>query len=223
MLFRKKYNIEDIGRLTKLKSPERKNYSIVIIDDDLTMAKKELLGSLGFVVTILRDIDNINEIQNFDIIVCDVRGVGKKYDSKYGGAFIIKEIAHHYPQKYIIVCSGSTFKVNYAQYFRLADSELDKGSDSTEWAKVLDGGIKNLSSPELVWERTRKNFITNEVPTEIINKIEQAFIKSIVKKDSQILDKLVTKNQNLLSNEYVAFAANSLVSYTSSILGSLIA
>lgn len=220
-LFRKKYELDELKKLVQLKKPERRNYSIVIIDDDLTMAKKDLLGSLGFIVTILRDINSVQEIQSFDIIICDIRGVGKRYNSKYGGAFIIQEITQHYPQKYVIVCSGSTFKVNYSEYFRLADSQLNKGSDSTEWARVLDKGIKELSSPIFVWERTRKNFISNEVPSETINKIEQAFIKSIIKNNTSFLNKQIDRSSNLLSNEYVAFATNALVSYTTSILSTL--
>ncbi len=218
MIWRKKYDISDLTSAISFKDPVRKNFSIAVIDDDLDYPIKDLLQNLDFVITKFDDIKSINEIQGFDIVVCDIRGVGKSFDSKYGGGYVVKEISDKYPQKYIIICSGSMFKIDFAEYFKIADKYIKKDADLSEWSMVLYNAILELSSPINYWERTRLNFKRRNLDSRIINRIEQEYIRSVIKKDTKYLHKIIMKNKSNLSNEYVAFAVNTLLNFTISLI-----
>ena len=221
-LFHKKYDLEYLKSYVISKKPERGNYSIAIIDDEQELAITKILRTQGFVISHFHDINSINEIQGFDIVICDIRKVGKVFDSKYGGAFVVKEIVNKYPQKYVIISSGSLFQVDYNEYFKMADSYIKKDADSSEWTDVLDKAISALNDPYFFWERTKKFLISKKIELSIVNKIEQNYIKSFAKKDGKYLSSSINKNKSYLSNEYVSFALNTLMSFTTSIISNLI-
>jgi len=220
-LLNKKYDLEKLKLYEIDKKPERKSYSIAIIDDERELPIIKILKK-HFTILHLRDIDSINDIQKFDIVICDINDVGKVFNSKYGGAIIVKEILNNYPQKYVIISSGSVFEVDYNEYFKMADSFIKKGADSSEWINVLDKAISTLNEPYFLWERTRQFLIHKKVNTSIVNKIEQSYIKSIEKKDSKYLTSSINSNKSYLSNEYVSLALNTLMSFTTSIISNSI-
>jgi len=220
-LFNKKYDLEYLKLCETNNKPERSNYSIAIIDDEIELPIIKILER-HFAISHLHDIDSINQIQGFHIVVCDIKDVGKTFDSKYGGALLVKEILSKYPQKYVIISSGCVFAVDYNEYFKMADSYIKKGADSSEWIAVLDKAISTLNEPFFLWERTRKFLIHKNVNTSIVNKIEQSYIKSIAKKDSKYLTSSIYSNKSYLSNEYVSLALNTLIGLTTSIISNII-
>jgi hypothetical protein len=218
---KQRYNLESLKAIENPVLRERKGFNILIIDDDVFPLLDPLRKS-GFALTKLEDINDVYELKSFDIIVCDIRGVGAVFESKFAGAHLIKEIYRKYPHKYLIVYSGSTFKVDYNEYFRLADKNVKKGTDLSEWVEILDFAIKSLSNPYTQWERTRKFLQSNDVDPLTISELEQSYIKSILNKKIKFLNRTLNKNKSLMSNEYVAFAMNTLSSFATSIISNLL-
>ncbi len=222
MIWKKKLELSKLIEIGSIKPLQRSNFSIVVIDDDYDYPIKQILLNLNFVVTQYNDIENIKQIQPFDIVICDIRDVGKAFDSKYGGGYIVKEISLNYPLKYIIICSASTFDVDFNEYFQLSDKSIVKGADSSDWTRILDNAIAELSSPVKIWGRTRKYLIANNVSLKIINNIEQGYIRSYLKGDSKLLSRSLKKNQSLLSNEYVSLTLNTLLNLTTNLISNAI-
>lgn len=220
-MFKKKYSITDLESIISIKSPTRSDYPIVIIDDE-DYPIKELLQNMGFMVTHINDITTIHELEAYYIVVCDIRNVGKSFDSKYGGAYIIKELYKKYPQKYRIICSGSVFNVDYNEFFKLADKSIKKGADSSDWSDILDSAINEISSPTYVWERSRAALKECNIDSKVINKIEQGYLRAIIKRDNKILDKVLTKNNSILSGDGAKFIVSALSSITANIISKII-
>jgi len=220
MIWKNNLELTELIKIGSIKPLHRSNFSIIVIDNNDSYPIKQLLLNLDFVVTQFKDIENIKQLQPFDIIICDIREVGRAFDSKYGGAYIVKEISLNYPLKYIIICSGSTFKVDFNEYFQIADKSIKKGADLSEWSIILDKAIAELSSPIKIWERTRKYLLTCNISHKIINNIEQEYIRSYLKGDSKYLSRSIRKNQSLLSNEYVLLSLNTLLNLTTSLISS---
>lgn len=91
------------------RAAKRRAVKIAVIDDQ-NFALKPALERLEYRVTELGDIDSIDQVAVFDIILCDIQGVGGKFQSPQQGAFVVKEIRRQFPEKFIVAFSGGGIK-----------------------------------------------------------------------------------------------------------------
>jgi hypothetical protein len=99
---------------------ERRDTVKIAVVDDQPFSPEQNLRNAGFRVDSIGDIKNIEELEPYQIILCDLQGVGAHFDSKYQGGFIINEIKRNYPEKFVIAYTGGSLDpavVNYAQSF----------------------------------------------------------------------------------------------------------
>lgn len=121
------YSIKDLNVPSlKLKNIERINIPILVIDDN-EFEYLQHLKNHRFDLTYFDDIQSIESTKEYEIILCDINGVGKKFKSKYEGAHVISEIHKKYPFKTIIAYTGHTHDPSYNRFFKLADYNLQKG------------------------------------------------------------------------------------------------
>ena len=179
--FFKRYSLEDI-KLTNFDTSKRLNYKILCIDDQ-GFSKEDNLRRNNFNITTVIDIDNIEFVSEYDIVICDIQGVGKKLGSDYEGAHLIAEIKKRFPLKKVIAYSGQTFNTDYNSYFQLADLTLNKDTDLEDWIDFLDDLIKSLVDPYEIWISIRKYLIEKNIPTHIVSTIESDYINATMKKD----------------------------------------
>lgn len=163
---------------------------IAVIDDELFAAQQTLKNN-GYDINVLGDIKNLDEVENYNIILCDLQGVGRHLDGKNQGAFLINEIKRNSPEKFVIAYTGGalsdeiTTKANES-----ADAFLRKDADVQEWRDKLDDYIERVSNPIIVWRRQRDALVRKNVSTLDILKLEDAFVKAIQKRDPYIFSKL---------------------------------
>jgi hypothetical protein len=158
---------------------KREKVRIAVVDDQ-PFAPEQNLRNAGFQVDSIGDIKNIGELEPFQIILCDLQGVGAHFDSKYQGGFIINEVKRNYPEKFVLAYTGGSLDVavvSYAQTF--ADDFLKKDADINEWRDKLDEVIGLLSNPLEVWRRQRDALVDADVSTLEILKLEDAFVRSV--------------------------------------------
>ena len=179
--FFKRYSLEDI-KLTNFDTSKRLNYKILCIDDQ-GFSKEDNLRRNNFNITTVIDIDNIEFVSEYDIVICDIQGVGKKLGSDYEGAHLIAEVKKRFPLKKVIAYSGQTFNTDYNSYFQLADLTLNKDTDLEDWIDFLDDLIKSLVDPYEIWISIRKYLIEKNIPTHIVSTIESDYINATMKKD----------------------------------------
>ena len=199
MLWRKKYNLSELQDIINLVKIERYETRIAIIDDQ-NIALIPRIKKHNFNITHFKDIENIDDLLRFKIIICDIQGVGKKLGSKFEGAHLISEIKREYPLKYVIAFSGKSFDPTYNKFFKLCDDVMQKGSDINDWVNCLDLAISNYLDPIYNWESARKTLLEYNISLDEISKLEQAFIKTLLRKDISIYNKLIKKNQTSYSN-----------------------
>ena len=206
MLWEKKYALIDLREIINSLNIDRNETRIAIIDDQ-NIALIPKIKKHSYNITHFKDIENINDLQKFKVIICDIQGVGKKFGSKYEGAHLISEIKKEYPLKYVVAFSGKSFDPTYNKFFKMCDDVMQKGSDINEWVTCLDLAIKNTINPKYNWEIARKTLLESNVSLNEISKIEQAFIKTIIKNDISIYNKLIIKNQDSYSNAVSTISA----------------
>ena len=57
---------------------------VLIIDDD-ELELEKTLRRIGYSVTWKKDVDVLDDVENYSIIICDYKGVGLKFNSEFEG------------------------------------------------------------------------------------------------------------------------------------------
>ena len=147
------------------------------------------------------------------MIVCDIRGVGAAFQSKYQGAHVLAEIRARFPDKYLIAFTGMTYDATYNSKLAKADISATKDIDTEAWSQILETGIKEVTDPVRRWLRFRKHLLEMNIDLYEIFRLEQAFIASIENEDSKLLtDRSSSSPFSKETKELVATFAASAVS-----------
>lgn len=209
-----KYTISDLSETTILQtlniSELRKKVEILIIDDEEPVALP-FLRQNGFHITHKFDIDNINDVSSYSIILCDIRGVGNALGSSRQGAFVIKEIKRRYPDKQVIAYTGSSYDPSYNNDINLADHVISKGIALDDWVSIIDSQIEKVISPIFQWNRLRKSLLDCGASTIYVAKLEDRYVRAIKSKNFSSLQKLANetdeKTRTIVSDFLVSVCA----------------
>lgn len=217
----KRYSISDLEALRKAHSINRKNFQIAVIEDKVFPCLDELRNH-QYNITVFPDIARLSVLADFDIVISDIKGVGKHFGSSLEGAHMIEEIHKRFPNKYLIAYSGSTYNPTYNRYFKLCDDTKKKSVDVHEWVTTIDRALELINDPVFQWEKTRQILISQRFSLEQISSIEKAYAKSILKKNMSSLEKVVTKNQSYSDSPLSKIAIDSIAAFCSSFISNLI-
>jgi DNA-binding NtrC family response regulator len=166
----------------------RSTVRIAIVDDEKFLARPNL-ASYGYDISELPDLRSISEVQSFDIVLCDLMGVGANFDKNLGGASIIKELKTNYPNKYVIAYTGARANSTEASSAKeFADEFLKKDAEISKWVEKLDDAIEYVSDPYERWLTARQGLIDAEVDIRRIVEFESAYVKSIKSKDGKFTE-----------------------------------
>ncbi|ENQ8649518.1 hypothetical protein ACEQ8A_003171 [Vibrio fluvialis] len=177
----------------------KRNVVDILCIDDQGLQYEEIIRKHGFSIRVTKDIEDIKDVSSYPVVICDIKGVGKAFNSFYEGGHIIQEIKRHYPSKVVIAFSGHQFDAKYNKYFKMSDYVLSKDIDSDQWVDILDDTVKKITSPIEQWKRIRQYLIDNDVSTKTIFTLEQSYIEAILSKNSGKFS--TEKNLSLLSSD----------------------
>jgi hypothetical protein len=173
-------SIKDLNKASlKLNKVDRIKVPVLVIDDN-EFEYLEHLKNHRFDITYFSDIQSIESAQGYEVILCDINGVGKIFDSKYEGAHVISELYKKYPFKTIIAYTGYTHDPTYNKFFRLADYVFKKDLDGDEWVENLDNAIESAVNPQKKWLKLRDFLIKNNVSLFEIVKLENEYVNNII-------------------------------------------
>lgn len=196
------YSIENTRHFfrDKLQNQSSRNnrelISICAIDDQ-PFAPLTNLNSYGYSIKQLSDIKRIDEVAQYNIILCDIIGVGMYFDKNLQGASIISEIKKEYPEKIVIAYTGAARNKLAAKQAELrADKILTKDTTIEKWIETLDFFIRDTIDPYRIWNKIRIRLIELEISTKDILIIEDAFVRSFEEKDKNFdaLKKIISKS-----------------------------
>src|SRR4051812_32693639 len=91
----------------------------ILVVDDQEFPYLEVLRQHGFNLTFFNDISDVRQVNNFPVVVCDIKGVGKSFKSKYEGAHVIAEIKKYFPTKILIAFTAHMFDSSFNKYFAM--------------------------------------------------------------------------------------------------------
>lgn len=192
----------------------KKEIEILVIDDN-EFPFLTVLQQYEFNIKQKNDLTHLSDVAEFDIILCDIRGVGKFLESNFEGANLIKELKTKYPSKIIIAYTANDYDATFQQYLNFADSIVPKGSFSVEdWVSLLTKTLYECVDPSIQWKRTRTALLNAGVSTVEVAKYESQYVKAVKSGSFESINKLYGKKNNE--------AAKIMVELASSILAKLI-
>lgn len=205
--------IKDLDKPSlRLNKVDRIKVPILIIDDN-AFEYLDHLKNHRFDLTYFEDIQSIESAKEYEIILCDINGVGKKFESKFEGAHVISELHKKYPFKTIIAYTGYTHDPTYNKFFKLADFVLKKDLDGDEWVESLDIAIDSAVNPQKRWIKLRNFLIENNVSLFEIVKLENEYVRTIL--EGKSLENFPSKK---LSDEIDKDIRAVIQSFTASII-----
>lgn len=206
-------------RISKLHTPsralnklKREDVKMVLIDDE-EFPYYDLLRQHKFNIDTLNDVTSLTTLEAYDVILCDLNGVGKKFSEMYQGAYLVKEIYKRYPFKIIVSYTGISFDARYNEYLKYADFSVKKDVESEVWVEKLDMAIDMLSNIEKRWIRVRDYMLDNNVSLFDVTLLEDDLVKSIEagEKEGFPSNKLIANLGADLKDVLVSFAGSAAV------------
>lgn len=203
-------------RISELHTPnrafnklKREDVKMVLIDDE-NFPYLDLLRQHKFNIDPLDDVTSLTTLDAYDVILCDLNGVGKKFSEQYQGAYLVKEIYKRYPFKIIISYTGISFDARYNEYLKYADFSIKKDIESEVWVQKLDMAIEMLSNIEKRWIRIRDYLLDNDISLYDVMLLEDNLVRSIEKgeKESFPSDRLMKNLGSDIKSILTSFAGS---------------
>ena len=179
----KKYTIQDLNITgSSYSHAQRERFKIAFIDDE-DFVYQSRLANLGFRINKYEDVQDLNMLSSYDIIISDIRGVGKSFNSEAEGAFLLHELKRTYPYKVYAAYTGSAFDVKINTYLS-GIQVIKKDISIEEWSAAIDSLISDISNPKRVWKRMRSELLDIEVPLTDLMKLEDEFVFKVLNNES---------------------------------------
>jgi len=190
----------------------RENVKMVLVDDE-DFSYLDLLRQHKFCIDTLNDVTSLTMLEAYDVILCDLNGVGKCFNKEYQGAYLVKEIYKRYPFKIIISYTGISFDARYNEYLKYADFSVKKDVASEVWVEKLDLAIDMLSDIEKRWNRVRDYLLDNGVSLYDVMLLEDNLVNSIERGDKNSFPsrKLIDNIGKDLKDILISFASSAAV------------
>lgn len=207
-LSNKKYTILDLNITSSSYTyNQREKFKIAFIDDEDFIYLDRLI-KLGFRINKYDDVKDLEMLSSYDIIISDIRGVGKSFNSDAEGAFLLHELKKIYPYKVFAAYTGSAFDVKINSYLS-GIQVIKKDFSIDEWSTAIDSLIFDISNPKKVWKRIRSELLDIEVPLSDLVELENEFVSRILNKKN--LDNFPSsKIKNNLSPEAIEIISSTL-------------
>lgn len=187
----------------RIKIP-RETIKVCVIDDE------------GFDINMLYDLgyknirkkiqfESMDEYEDYDIILCDIEGIGINVDVDKQGLAVAEQIKDVYPEKVVLLYSGKNVET-FGEMPKNLDGYLRKQSSMSELAKSLDAYYKQSIDPIYVWKKTRDEMLNNKISTKTVAFLEDRYCRSLLEGKGYLYN-----NANL--NETEIFSAENISKY----------
>ncbi len=206
-------------QITELHTPgrviakmKREDVKMVVLDDE-KFPYLDILKLHKFNIDTLNDINSLTTLEAYDVVLCDLNGVGKAFSEQYQGAYLVKEIYNRYPFKIIVSYTGISFDARYNEYLKYADFSLKKDIESEKWVEKLDMSIEMLSNLEKRWTKMRDFLLNNNVSLYNAMLLEDNLVKYIEtgSKDEFPATKLLNGIRGDIKDVLISFAGSAAV------------
>lgn len=171
---------------------------ILIIDDD-ELELEKTLRRIGYNVTWKKDIDVLDDVENYSIIICDYKGVGLKFNSEFEGLNLSMLIKEKYPDKIIYLLSAADFNPRANNYIKFIDELVYKGEEE-KIIEYIREDCNKLFAPRERWIHYKELLKTKGIKEKDIFRLEDLYVRSLLEKKDILSSDSLFKKVNLNLN-----------------------
>jgi DNA-binding NarL/FixJ family response regulator len=157
----------------------RSRFPVVVIDDK-PFTPIEFLRRHNYHITHLFDVNQIDAVARFPIVLCDLLDVGSSLNPNLQGAGVIQEIKKSYPEKIVVAYTGGGPSPLVEKAIAIADGYLKKDASIDEWCEVLDDAISSQANPATVWRKVRLRLLDAAITPYELAVLEDAFTRNAI-------------------------------------------
>lgn len=178
------YTVDDLKLIPEMPIRElRQKSQIVIIDDQIdTMA--EIVDGLrrnAFNVKTRKDVESVQDVEPYDIVISDVQGVATGLDQEEEGYGFIRQVAKNYPLKGIGVYSG----ISYTLKSPIPGMMVIQKDDGVQtWCDIIDSKLLEIKDPALIWAWMARKMVDGKIPAKTIAKVEDDYVYRVINNKS---------------------------------------
>jgi hypothetical protein len=190
----------------------RRQSARILVVDDTEFAPLENLKRHNFHIVRLSDITSIGDVTPYQIILCDLLGVGRELNPSLQGAHLIQQIKKTFPEKFVVAYTrGSASNLIQASIL-VADRFTQKDTSIEDWTELLDDIINDLSNPAYVWRKMRYRLLDAGVTPYQLTILEDTFVANYVPGSEDSKQILLRKADALNLKQEARSMINSLIS-----------
>ena len=117
-----------------------------------------------------------NAVEAYPVVICDIKGVGHKFNKEKEGAYVVRELKKRYPFKLFAVYSaGADYKVESMNDLEgIKRIKKDVGMDM--WCTYIDEMIRLASDPIEIWKTIRDFLLNKDVPIKDVMFLEDNYV-----------------------------------------------
>lgn len=167
-------------------SPKRELVRICFLDDEGYVSLDRLV-SLGYNnVQVKYQFNSIDEFKDFDVIFCDIQGIGNVQYPTNKGFDVALELKKNYPNCSVFIYTG----INISNFPNIPDDIklVTKQTPIKELVSILDNECEYLWNPERAWEKTELKLRSSGASNKLIALIEHDFVLSTIKGRNILLE-----------------------------------
>ena len=181
------YNLSDLNTTKRAfdSLSARSKIPVLIIDDDEFTYLNELRNE-KFNITSIKDIEDYNAVEAYPVVICDIKGVGHKFNKEKEGAYVVREMKKRYPFKQFAVYSaGADYKVE-SMYDLEGIKRIKKDVDMDMWCSYIDEMIRLASDPIEIWKTIRNFLLNKDVPIKDVMLLEDNYVDIYINRPQEM-------------------------------------
>ena len=167
--------------------PHRELIKLAVIDDEGFI--KDELSRLNFDnIRIFEKFTDLKDFANYNVILCDIKGIGQNIDSNLDGIAVARDLKKNYPEKIVLQYSGQSVNDYDPKFYQnmVIDGFVEKSQSSKQLADELDKYCSIFWNPYSAWKYIEKTLRDLNIENINIAKFENLYVESLSKKKNYI-------------------------------------
>lgn len=189
-----------------------KSKSRILVIDDENFAPLHNLKRHQFKIFHMEDLERIDDVEDYNIILIDIQGVGRGFDNIYQGSHLIRQIKKLYPEKYVIAYTGGASQELTSMASEFSDKYVPKDISIDKWCDVLEDASLIVSNPIHAWKNFRYRLLENGISPFQLTVLEDTYVRSIVSHSSDISNNMLNAAEKVKVSSEITKIISSVIS-----------
>ncbi len=187
LIFGKIHELHELNNFEKtINANKRNRIPILIIDDENFMYLEELRNE-QFNLMQIKDIEDFKTVAAYPVVICDVKGVGHKFNEKKEGLYVVESIKKLYPFKQVAVYSSGYYEVSALSHLKGIEW-IQKDAEKDMWCNYCDTLIQKASDPIYIWKSIRSHLLREDMDIKEVMFLESDYVKMVKYNPKKLVD-----------------------------------